>query len=91
MPRAAPTFSRKDLDDLTDYAGRFGARGMAWIKIKEDEWQSPITKFFTEKEIDDMREALGCGTGRSDSFRCRQGGHRQPGPVRTAPGAGPPP
>jgi aspartyl-tRNA synthetase len=51
-------FSRKDLDDLTEYAGRFGARGMAWIKIKENEWQSPITKFFSEQEIAGMREAL---------------------------------
>lgn len=44
-------FSRKDLDDLTEYAGRFGARGMAWVKVKDDEWQSPITKFFSEDEL----------------------------------------
>ncbi|MGW8162080.1 MAG: aspartate--tRNA ligase, partial [Desulfobulbales bacterium] len=53
--KGCAAFSRKDLDDLTEYAGRFGARGMAWIKIKEDEWQSPITKFFSEKEIEKMR------------------------------------
>ena len=56
-------FSRKDLDDLTEYAGRFGARGMAWIKIKEDKWQSPITKFFSDEEIDKMREALNAEPG----------------------------
>jgi len=56
-------FSRKDLDDLTEYAGRFGARGMAWIKVKEDEWQSPITKFFSEDEICSMRGALGAEPG----------------------------
>ncbi len=56
-------FSRKDLDDLTEYAGRFGARGMAWIKIKEDEWQSPITKFFTEEEIAAMGRALDAQPG----------------------------
>ncbi len=56
-------FSRKDLDDLTEYAGRFGAKGMAWIKIKEDEWQSPITKFFSETEIAAMREALAAEPG----------------------------
>ncbi len=56
--RGCATFSRKDLDDLTEYAGRFGARGMAWIKIREDEWQSPITKFFTDDEIRAMGEAL---------------------------------
>ena len=57
------TFSRKDLDDLTEYAGRFGARGMAWIKIKEDEWQSPITKFFSDEEIEAMRKALDAEPG----------------------------
>jgi len=51
-------FSRKDLDNLTEYAGRFGAKGMAWIKIKEDQWQSPITKFFTEEEIEAMGKVL---------------------------------
>ncbi len=57
------TFSRKDLDDLTEYAGRFGARGMAWIKIKDDEWQSPITKFFSEEEIAAMAQALDAQPG----------------------------
>jgi aspartyl-tRNA synthetase len=57
------TFSRKDLDDLTNYAGTFGAKGMAWIKVKEDEWQSPITKFFNENEIEAMRQALNAEPG----------------------------
>ncbi|WP_028317695.1 aspartate--tRNA ligase [Desulfobulbus elongatus] len=56
-------FSRKDLDDLTEYAGRFGARGMAWIKIKDDEWQSPITKFFSADEIAAMSRALDAQPG----------------------------
>ncbi len=51
-------FSRKDLDNLTEFASRFGAKGMAWIKIKEDQWQSPITKFFSDEEIDAMGKAL---------------------------------
>ena len=54
--KGCAVFSRKDLDNLTDYAARFGARGMAWIKIKENgDWQSPITKFFSDEE----REAMG--------------------------------
>ena len=56
--RGCADFSRKDLDDLTEYAARFGAKGMAWIKIKEDKWQSPITKFFSEDEIAAMGKAL---------------------------------
>ena len=56
--KGCATFSRKDLDNLTEYASRFGAKGMAWIKIKEDEWQSPITKFFNDDEIAAMGKAL---------------------------------
>lgn len=44
-------FTRKELDNLTEYVAQFGAKGLAWVKMKEDgEWQSPIAKFFTEEE-----------------------------------------
>ena len=43
-------FSRKEIDDLTDFVAVYRAKGMAWIKVKEDDWQSPITKFFSEEE-----------------------------------------
>ncbi len=43
--------SRKDLDDLAEFAIGLGAKGLAWVKIKEDgSWQSPIAKFFSEEE-----------------------------------------
>jgi len=49
--KGCATFSRKDLDDLTAYAVQFGAKGLAWVKMKpEGEWQSPIAKFFTDDE-----------------------------------------
>jgi aspartyl-tRNA synthetase len=43
-------FSRKEIDDLTDHVAVYRAKGMAWIKVKEDAWQSPIAKFFSEAE-----------------------------------------
>jgi len=44
-------FSRKYLDDLTEFVGQFGAKGLAWVKVKAGgEWQSPIAKFFTDDE-----------------------------------------
>ncbi len=52
-------FSRKDLDDLTAYVGNFGAKGLAWVKVKPDgEWQSPIAKFFTDEERAEMAKTL---------------------------------
>ncbi|MEK6561666.1 MAG: aspartate--tRNA ligase, partial [Candidatus Binatota bacterium] len=42
--------SRKELDDLTAFVGQYGAKGLAWIKFAEGDWQSPIAKFLSEKE-----------------------------------------
>ncbi len=42
--------TRKEIDDLTEYVSIYKARGLAWIKVREDAWQSPIAKFFTEDE-----------------------------------------
>ncbi len=62
--KGCATFSRKDLDDLTGYVGNFGAKGLAWVKVKEDgEWQSPIAKFFTEQERADMSATLDAQPG----------------------------
>jgi len=62
--KGCATFSRKELDDLTDYAAIYGAKGMAWVKIQEDgNWQSPIAKFFTEKELSRIVAALDAKPG----------------------------
>ncbi len=49
--------SRKELDDLIAYVQGFGAKGMAWIKIQPDGWQSPITKFLSESVRESIAEA----------------------------------
>ena len=51
VPGAAG-LSRKELDDLTGLVGRYGAKGLAWIKVLDGEWQSPLTKFLRDSEKD---------------------------------------
>ncbi|MBA2882151.1 aspartyl-tRNA synthetase [Desulfosalsimonas propionicica] len=51
-------FTRKQIDDFTDFVAVYRARGLAWIRVKEDEWQSPITKFFSEEEKQAMAARL---------------------------------
>ena len=51
----AGNLSRKELDDLTGLVGRYGAKGLAWIKVLEGEWQSPLTKFLRDSEKDALR------------------------------------
>jgi len=47
-------FSRKKIDDLTELVAVYRAKGLAWVKVREDSWQSPIAKFFTDKEKEDL-------------------------------------
>jgi aspartyl-tRNA synthetase len=51
-------FSRKEIDDLTDFVAVYRAKGLAWIKIREDTWQSPIAKFFNDKEKQALLQRL---------------------------------
>ena len=51
-------FSRKEIDDLTDLVSVYRAKGMAWIKVRENEWQSPIVKFFTDDEKRALAERI---------------------------------
>jgi aspartyl-tRNA synthetase len=56
-------FSRKEIDDLTEFVGVYRAKGLAWIKVKEDSWQSPIAKFFTDDEKEALAERINMEPG----------------------------
>ncbi|SCY03461.1 aspartate--tRNA ligase [Desulfoluna spongiiphila] len=56
-------FSRKEIDDLTKFVSIYRAKGLAWIKVKENEWQSPIAKFFTDDEKKALAERIGMEPG----------------------------
>jgi aspartyl-tRNA synthetase len=54
--------SRKEIDLLTAEAQAFGAKGLAWIKVK-DGFESPIAKFFPEDVMKEMAERLEAENG----------------------------
>jgi len=56
-------FSRKEIDDLTEFAKIYGAKGLAYVKIENNEWHSPIAKFFSQEEIAAMNAAFGAEEG----------------------------
>jgi len=41
--------SRKDLDDLIAFVGKYGAKGMAWMRVKDGKLESNIVKYFSEE------------------------------------------
>jgi aspartyl-tRNA synthetase len=62
------TLSRKEIDDCTAYVARFGAKGLAYIKVNDvakgrDGLQSPILKFLPDHVVDGVVERTGAETG----------------------------
>lgn len=45
VPGGASHYSRKDLDKYTQYIERFGAKGLAWVKVVDGEFNGPVAKF----------------------------------------------
>ncbi len=54
--------SRKELDLLTEEAVSFGAKGLAWIKVKNG-FESPLAKFFPEEILRQMAQRLDAEEG----------------------------
>ena len=51
------------IEDLTNLAKQSGAKGLAFIKIEQGEWKSPIVKFFTETEKAALNQMLQIAEG----------------------------
>ena len=51
-------YSRKDVDQLTEYVARYGAKGLAWLAFKDGEVKGSIAKFVTESELAQVKEIL---------------------------------
>ncbi|QIK80317.1 aspartate--tRNA ligase [Lysobacter sp. HDW10] len=57
-------FSRKQIDEYGAYAAKFGAKGLAYIKVSEQgEITSPIAKFFSEDAFKALISAVGLNNG----------------------------
>jgi len=56
-------YSRKELDDLTKFAANYGAKGLAWIALTGEGIKSPISKFFTEAELESIIKKMEAETG----------------------------
>ncbi len=56
-------YSRKEADDLGKFAARYGAKGLAWMALKDGEVKGPIGKFFTPEQIDSLKQRLDAGEG----------------------------
>lgn len=56
---ASDKFSRKDIDKLTDQAKHYGAKGLVWIRVEENEFKSSVNKFFTQEQLAEISAVFG--------------------------------
>lgn len=56
--KGCAVWSRKEIDDLLPFAERFGAKGLAWITLRDGEMRGPIVKFFSEEELAALKERM---------------------------------
>jgi aspartyl-tRNA synthetase len=60
--------TRKQIDGYTDFVGRYGAKGLAWMKVNDasaglEGVQSPVAKFLDEKAVSGILDATGASDG----------------------------
>jgi len=60
---AADKFSRKGLDELEEHAKRYGAAGLAWIKVEAEKLTSPIEKFLPAAVQQELRRRFSAEAG----------------------------
>lgn len=58
----ADEYSRKDADSLAQFVAKYGAKGLAWLKVEEDGLKGPIAKFLVNQETT-LRERLDAEVG----------------------------
>ncbi|MFZ3576441.1 aspartate--tRNA ligase [Virgibacillus sp. DJP39] len=51
----ASSYSRKDIDKLTEFVKVYGAKGLAWLKVEEGDLKGPISKFLSAEEVKAIR------------------------------------
>ncbi len=63
MPGGADELGRNKIDELTDKAKQWGAKGLAWFRMKEEGLEGGLTKFMSESELSGVVERLDAKTG----------------------------
>jgi aspartyl-tRNA synthetase len=68
VPEGGTKMTRKEIDDCTTFVARYGAKGLAYVKVNEkakgrDGLQSPILKFLSDVAIQGILERTGAADG----------------------------
>lgn len=60
---AAESYTRKKIDKLTEAVKSYGAKGLVWMKVSEDEVTSSVNKFFSPEQLKSIAHAMEAQAG----------------------------
>jgi len=60
---ACADFTRKTIDELTAHVGKFGAKGLVWLRVTDEGFDGPSKKFMSESELAALKTKLDAKTG----------------------------
>lgn len=64
VKNGADDYTRKDIDEgLNEFAGRHGAKGLAWLKVTEEGFTGAIARFFEGELAEALQKAAGAEAG----------------------------
>ncbi len=63
VPGADLVFSKREMKSFEDYVRQFGAKGLGYFQMKEDGIKGPLTKFFSEEDLNLLIERTGMEVG----------------------------
>ena len=55
--------AEKDIDKLTEQTKHYGAKGVVWIRVEENELKSSVNKFFSQEQLAEIAAVFGAKTG----------------------------
>jgi len=56
-------FSRKIIDNLSDFVGKYGAKGLIWLRVQKGGLEGPSAKFFSQEILKSLKDDLGAQDG----------------------------
>ena len=63
VPNGDNVFSKRQMKGFEEYVRKFGAKGLGYFQMKEDGLKGPLTKFFTEEDLNEIIEVTGLEVG----------------------------
>ena len=63
VPGADLVFSKREMKGFEDYVRKFGAKGLGYFQMKEDGIKGPLTKFFSEEDLQTLIDRTGLEVG----------------------------